>query len=192
MDGRNIEPRNVMWAVAEITWEDDGGTSIRVPAILEEDGGDFLLGVRREAELSGLRSQPATGHLPTPKQEALRKIPPKPTPRTRPSRKPRFRRRFVCPNPGTQSQDRNSPTSCIRDRDGHSPVLLRPLPCIRRQKFTIRARPLVQPKMIFPHFWRPKQDQDAPAKSSMTEAPVNKPNTQEPTPSGPARRVAHL
>jgi len=43
----------------------------------------------------------------------------------------------------------------------------------------------MQPKMIFPHFWRRKQDQDAPAKSSMTEAPVNKPNTQEPTPSGP-------
>src|SRR4029077_2467436 len=112
MDGRYIEPRKVMWAVAEITWGDDGGTSFRVPAILEDtsrsgacirfkrpvaigsrltvkwhreqfsgiarncrsDGGDFLLGVRREAELSGLRSQPATGHLPTPKQEALRKI----------------------------------------------------------------------------------------------------------------------
>jgi hypothetical protein len=43
----------------------------------------------------------------------------------------------------------------------------------------------MQSKTIFPHFWRRKQDEDAPAKSSMTEAPVNKPNTQEPTPSGP-------
>ena len=43
----------------------------------------------------------------------------------------------------------------------------------------------MQPKMIFPHFWRRKQDEGAPAKSSMTEAPVNKPNTQESTPSGP-------
>jgi hypothetical protein len=43
----------------------------------------------------------------------------------------------------------------------------------------------MQPKTIFPHFWRRKQDEDAPAKSTITEAPVNKPNTQEPTPSGP-------
>jgi len=43
----------------------------------------------------------------------------------------------------------------------------------------------MQPKTIFPHFWRRKQDDDAPAKPTITEAPVNKPNTQEPTPSGP-------
>jgi hypothetical protein len=43
----------------------------------------------------------------------------------------------------------------------------------------------MQPKTIFPHFWRRKQDEDTPAKSTTTEAPVNKPNTQEPTPSGP-------
>ncbi len=36
MDGRYIEPRQVMWAIAEITWEDDRGTSFRVPAILED------------------------------------------------------------------------------------------------------------------------------------------------------------
>lgn len=43
----------------------------------------------------------------------------------------------------------------------------------------------MQPKTIFPHFWRRKQDEDAPAQSTIMEAPVNKPNTQEPTPSGP-------
>jgi len=36
MDGRDIEPRKVLWAVAEITWEDDSGTSFRVPAVLED------------------------------------------------------------------------------------------------------------------------------------------------------------
>ena len=36
MDGRNIEPRKVIWAVAEITWKDDSGTSFRVPAVLED------------------------------------------------------------------------------------------------------------------------------------------------------------
>ena len=43
----------------------------------------------------------------------------------------------------------------------------------------------MQPKTMFPHFRRRKQDEDAPAKSSTTEAPANKPNTQEATPSGP-------
>jgi len=42
----------------------------------------------------------------------------------------------------------------------------------------------MQPKTIFPHFWRRKQDGDAPAKSSIMEAPVNKPITPEQTPSG--------
>lgn len=46
-------------------------------------------------------------------------------------------------------------------------------------------RTVMQPKTIFPHFWRRKQDEDTRAKSTITEAPVNKPNTQEPTPSGP-------
>jgi hypothetical protein len=36
MDGRYVEPRQVMWAVAEIIWEDDRGMSFRVPAILED------------------------------------------------------------------------------------------------------------------------------------------------------------
>jgi hypothetical protein len=43
----------------------------------------------------------------------------------------------------------------------------------------------MQSKTIFPHFWRRKQDEDAPAKSTMTEAPMNKPSTPEQTPSGP-------
>lgn len=80
----------MIWAVAEITWEDDSGMSFRVPAVLEDtsrsgacirlkrplavgsritiewhreqfpaiarncrkDGGDCLLGVRREAEIA--------------------------------------------------------------------------------------------------------------------------------------------
>jgi len=46
-------------------------------------------------------------------------------------------------------------------------------------------RKVMQPKTIFPHFWRRKQDEDAPAKPNTTEAPVNKPNMQEATPSGP-------
>lgn len=35
----------------------------------------------------------------------------------------------------------------------------------------------MQPKTLFPQFWRRQQDGDAPAKSTSTEAPVNKPST---------------
>lgn len=35
----------------------------------------------------------------------------------------------------------------------------------------------MQPKTLFPHFWRRQQDGDAPAKTIATEAPVNKPNS---------------
>jgi hypothetical protein len=43
----------------------------------------------------------------------------------------------------------------------------------------------MQSKTIFPHFWRRKPDGDAPAKSTMTEAPMNQPSTPEQAPSGP-------
>jgi len=36
MDGRNIEPRAVLWAVAEVAWEDPAGTPYRAPATLED------------------------------------------------------------------------------------------------------------------------------------------------------------
>jgi hypothetical protein len=36
MDGRNIEPRTVLWAVAEVAWEDPPGTPYRAPATLED------------------------------------------------------------------------------------------------------------------------------------------------------------
>lgn len=36
MDGRNIEPRTVLWAVAEVSWEDPTGTPYRAPATLED------------------------------------------------------------------------------------------------------------------------------------------------------------
>jgi hypothetical protein len=48
----------------------------------------------------------------------------------------------------------------------------------------------MEPKTIFPHFWRRKQDgrqpnQGAPANSRAMEDKVNKSNAAEPTPSGP-------
>jgi hypothetical protein len=45
-------------------------------------------------------------------------------------------------------------------------------------------RNVMQPKTLFPHFWRRPQDGDTLAKSNTTEAPVNKPTTQAHAPSG--------
>jgi hypothetical protein len=99
-----------MWAVAEITWEGDSGTSFRVPAVLEDtsrsgacvrlkrplalgsritiqwhreqfpaiarncrtDGGDFLLGVRREAEI--VSATKSASHPAAPDAEAERTL----------------------------------------------------------------------------------------------------------------------
>ena len=36
MDGREIEPRTVLWAVAEISWQDASGSPCRAPATLED------------------------------------------------------------------------------------------------------------------------------------------------------------
>src|SRR5437764_1182039 len=36
MDGREIEPRRVLWAVAEISWEDTSGAPCWAPATLED------------------------------------------------------------------------------------------------------------------------------------------------------------
>src|SRR5579863_8826383 len=36
MDGRNFEPRTVLWAVAEVSWEDPQGTPNREPATMED------------------------------------------------------------------------------------------------------------------------------------------------------------
>ena len=36
MEGRSVEPRTALWAVAEVSWEDHTGTSNRIPATLED------------------------------------------------------------------------------------------------------------------------------------------------------------
>lgn len=96
MDGRNIEPRTVLWAVAEVSWQDDAGTLFHASASLEDtslsgacirlktpiavgsrvtvkwyreqfsaiarncrsDGREFLLGVRRDTDLSQAQTLP--------------------------------------------------------------------------------------------------------------------------------------
>jgi hypothetical protein len=55
MDGREIEPRVLMWAVAEISWQDAGGTSCRAPATLEDSSkSGACIRVRRPFEVGSM------------------------------------------------------------------------------------------------------------------------------------------
>jgi len=228
MDGRYIEPRKVIWAVAEITWEDDSGMSFRVPGVLEDtsrsgacvrlkrplavgsritikwhreqfpaiarncrkDGGDFLLGVWREAEIASATKSAshsatidakaermvenpagATRTIAAPVQKAS------PAPVRGAEAAPVAVKTTQAPSPGQSRQPFQNAVATAPPRPRTETQIQGPSP---RPERTV-----MQPKTIFPHFWRRKQDEDAPAKSTITEAPVNKPNTQEPTPSGP-------
>jgi len=229
MDGRYIEPRKVMWAVAEITWEDNSGTSFRVPAILEDtsmsgacvrikrplavgsrltirwhreqfsgiarncrrDGRDFLLGVLREEEtVSATKSDSHSAVLEAkaerppekPKEVKPAAAAPAQTLLSSPVRLPRPARAEPAPTPRAQSRplSRRELIGVVETSPSH----------LRRETHTQGTSPrperkVMEPKTIFPHFWRRKQDGDALAKSTITEAPMNKPSTPQQTPSGP-------
>ena len=208
----------MMWAVAEISWKDDRGTSFRVPAILEDtsqsgacvrmkrplavgahimvkwhreqflavtrncraDGRDFLLGVCREAEIaSATKSAPALD----PSRESSEKGPAEPAHVAQYPPQP-IPVRISPPEP---DQAKPAPT-----RPDEPPTRI-PAVVVPRERtptdtqVTSRhpERKAMEPKTIFPHFWRRKQEEGAPTKSTTMEAPVNKASTSEPTPGGP-------
>ena len=237
MDGRYVEPRKVMWAVAEISWQDAAGTSFRAPATLEDtspsgacirirqpfpvgsrltvkwhreqfsavarncrsDGRDFILGVRREAEdthasrenqrktaaetkpladkpaeRSGARATDAVAQKPNSIRNDPRKWD------------------LAAPNP-ERTNGRSQPATTAQRREPHAEfrrATESPPPAARPQSqssgtFSHSERKVMQPKTLFPQFWRRQQDGDAPAKSTSTEAPVNKPTTHAEAASGP-------
>ena len=229
MDERAIEPRKVMWAVAEVAWEDDSGTSFRAPATLEDtspsgacvrvqrpfnvgsrltirwhreqfsavarncrsDGTAFLLGLLREhgnrANVSAQNKpakipapiEAAPEHLPTAKSEHPQ-IPSRNSARAetaRPTTPP------IEPETNAQQPDQNlnllahsAALASIRQANESPPPSPQPSP--NRSGTPVRSeRKVMQPKTLFPQFWRRQQDGEAPAKSTSTEAPVNKPST---------------
>src|SRR5690242_9685103 len=228
MDQRSLEPRNAMWAVAEVAWEDDSGTSFPAPATLEDtspsgasvrvqrpfnvgsrltirwhreqfsavarncrsDGTAFLLGLLREhgnrANVSSQEKPAKTpapveatpAHLPTAKSEHPQ-IPSRNSARAEaapPTTPP------IEPETNAQQPDQNlnllansAALASIRQTN-ESPPSPRPSP--NRSGTSVRSeRKAMQPKTLFPQFWRRQQDEDAPAKSTSTEAPVNKLST---------------
>jgi hypothetical protein len=236
MDGRYVEPRKVMWAVAEISWQDAAGTSFRAPATLEDtspsgacirirqpfpvgsrltvkwhreqfsavarncrsDGRDFILGVRREAE--GPRASRESHHKTATETKPLAD---KPAERggvgvaAVVAQKPNSiqseptRPDVVLPNP-ERTSGRSQPAATAQRREPR-PEFRRatesPPPARPQSKSSgtssYSERKVMQPKTLFPQFWRRQQDGDAPAKSTSTEAPVNKPTTHAEAASGP-------
>jgi hypothetical protein len=224
MDGRYLEPRKPIWAVAEVIWQDAAGTSFRAPATLEDtslsgacirvqrpfnvgsrviikwhreqfsaiarncrnDGRGFLLGVLREPDIG------------SPEKESARLVAPKISPTEAPEVCPKADLAPVVKNSGSvrpeppvlasphRGRNADEPKHCAPFPDHHrpscelhQPTESPPLHSRLRQRSsatTLRSeRKVMQPKTLFPQFWRRQQDKDAPAK--ITEASVNKPTT---------------
>ena len=223
MNGRYIEPRQVMWAVAEILWEDDLGTSFRVPGILEDtsksgacirlkrplaigsrliikwhreqfsatarncrcDGGDFLLGVRRETEMPVRKVEgPDAPSSPTKQTVGDSKI--ENTPIATPMKTAAFSvppRISASPTPAPPPERVRVAGAGIAD--SHAQTTNQIQGTLHRPE-----RKAMEPKTIFPHFWRRKpdcagQDENAPAKPTRMEVSVNNPSAPEATASGP-------
>lgn len=227
MDGRYLEPRKLMWAVAEVIWQDAAGTSFRAPATLEDtslsgacirvqrpftvgskviikwhreqfsatarncrnDGHGFLLGVLREPNSSSSEKESA--------KLVAAKTPPTESPEVRPKAAPapivkksdlvRLEPAgLASPNRGGNAEeakhDAAFPNHHRPSRELHQPTESPPLHSRLRQRSSATSvhseRKVMQPKTLFPQFWRRQQDKDAPTK--ITEASVNKPTTHTP------------
>jgi len=224
MDGRYVEPRKVMWAMAEVIWQDATGTSFRAPATLEDtspagacvrvhqafsvgsrvtirwhreqfsaiarncrnDGRDFLLGVLREPHGGSPQKQAVVSVA----AESSTAEPPKPNSNADPapmspkadSSKPRYLTPAIPNRERNVDRAKHNPdfpgdrrSSRGLDRATESPPLTARLGRQGSGTSLHSERKVMQSKTLFPQFWRRRQDGDAPAKSTSTEAPVNKP-----------------
>lgn len=239
MDGRYVEPRKVIWAVAEVIWQDATGTSFRAPATLEDtsasgaclrlqrpfsvgsrlmikwhreqfaaiakncrnDGRDFLLGVLREPDRVFPQEQPAGSVAPKPSTGE----PPdvgsnaKAAPVVKKAESVRPPTDIHNSLNQDQKLDSRASRSAKLSRD-HAPSLdlgrateSPPLTSRARRQDSATSlrseRIVMQPKTLFPQFWRRQQDGDTPAKPISTEAPVNKTTTTHATESAIGARA---
>jgi hypothetical protein len=231
MDGHYIEARTVLWAAAEVSWQDATGTSFRAPATLEDtslsgacirvqrpftigsriivkwhreqftavarncrsDGHGFLLGLRRERD----NSKPA---VQTPNAASVEGsvVGSQVSGATERSDEP-LARKSASATPSLPALDRipqsrisGAPMRSRRLRALAEPSI--PQPRTQSQVPGSSPRPernVMQPKTLFPHFWRRQQDGDAPKTISM-EAPVNKPNpVANDAPNGPSALLSY-
>jgi len=232
MDGHYIEARTVLWAAAEVSWQDAAGTSYRVPATLEDtslsgacirvqrpftigsriivkwhreqfaavarncrsDGHGFLLGLRRERQDD---PKPAV-QTPNAASAAGSVMRAQVSGAAERSDESLARKSALAPGsvpalePKQASRIRVAPMRSRRLRALAHPSI--PQPRAQSQVSGSSPRPerkVMQPKTLFPHFWRRQQDGDA-TKTITTEAPVNKTNsTVNDAPSGPSALLSY-
>ena len=230
MDGREIEARMLMWAVAEISWEDASGQHCQAPAVLEDkstsgacvrltrpvavgsvvtirwqreqfsavarncrrDGREFLIGVRREAETGRASRNLASRKLAPAATAKVPQLPSAPTQNDHPLllalQAERERRR---------DQQKVTPTESI----SIAPAAFAPkIPIPNRAATDVqsestqsgagtsstgsppRERKDMQPKTLFPTFWRRAKGLELPESVGTKEVLVNKSNGSTPEP----------
>ncbi len=227
MDGRNIEPRKTVWALAEVCWQEPDGTSLHAPATLEDtstsgacvrvkrpfapgaritikwrreqfsaiakncrrDGRDFLLGVRRDSEITLEKPQTASSNP---------KIVTEDTPvHVKDAAQRNSATKLPAPITGTlpQESDTNQLNRNALLSSGDSehqralyrsrlPVPVAKSPPTRSVPIDLDSdtrshseRKVMQPKSLIPQFWRRQQSGNAPSKNTVPEVTVNKSST---------------
>ncbi|HLV88124.1 MAG TPA: PilZ domain-containing protein [Candidatus Sulfotelmatobacter sp.] len=246
MDLRKIEPRRVMWAVAEVSWADAEGTPNRAPATIQDmsvsgacirlkapirigsrltvkwhreqfsavarncrrDGGEFLLGVRRDGERATIPSPatPAAAADTARADEATTNLA-ETDKRGGPGKDIAEQRLYgrvisdavsggvarnvsagsiapsrmrLAPNATVSQAIRPEPPRPFRSRPD---VPNAPLPS--EGSPARRERKAMPGKTLFPQFWRRQPEPDASQQLKPTEAPVNKTNDQADAGCGP-------
>lgn len=211
MDGPEIEPRTVMWAVAEVSWE-DGGEAHRSPATLEDTSlsgaclrvkRPFTVGSRvtikwhREQFSAVARNCRSDGRdfLLGVKREAES---------VAAAKKPAQENQgcptshLLCEKSEPASTAVTSPAERrpLAEVPSKTPAVARTQPTTRRPPFQREVsephpeRKVMQPKKLFPSFWTRRPDGDSPNPTLPKEAPVNK--TNPPAAENAAPRAALL
>src|SRR5579872_885340 len=209
MDGREVEPRIVMWAVADVCWLDSAGEAVHSAATLEDtsrsgaclrmrspvqigshltvkwhreqfsaiarncrrDGREFLLGVHREPGLPTITLAP-------PATKAATQCTAAQIAESSPATK-RLTSAGIEPPQQTLRTPRTSPGVPSPPVSGTRIDYPPPSPRHERNP--------MQPKKLFPKFWRSQPGPETLQQPTHTEAPVNKPTTHVTTAPGTPR-----
>jgi hypothetical protein len=226
---RTIEPRRVMWAVAEVSWNDPNGRPLRSRATIVDlstsgacirlkdpirigcrltirwhreqfsaiarncrsDGMDFLLGVRRDpsanilaAPASVLSNPAVTLQSSTgPSESAAAPGKKVNSPGNESRLSPVHAETLAAPNSPlvrTGAARIANPTRSLEAeaRRRHVPDSMRDPPAQGSlARSPRRERKVMQPKRLFPNFWRRQPASDAPKPADSKETPVNKTST---------------
>ena len=223
MDGREtqpvtIEPRTVIWAIAEVSWEDNDGV-YKVRGTLEDtsrsgacvrvkrpftigsrvtikwqreqfsaitrncrrDGYDFLLGVKREPP-----NQILSAHTRPQKPSEASATDPSLLPQTQSKPTLSLPATTVSRSANTAREKRQASTLPPPRRSGRTGDYARSqLDSYHHHLSARQERTDMQPKRLFPQFWRRQQGGDVPEKPMPKEAPVNKATTTAEPARGP-------